>query len=68
MLFENLTASGLGLTIGSIGANENVNCVNNVTFRNIVMPDTFKGIYIKSNPSDKGSAVISNVLYSNITI
>ena len=68
MLFENLSASGLGLTIGSIGASNDLTCVNNITFRNIQMPNTFKGIYVKSRPSSSGLATISNIKYENITI
>lgn len=68
MLFENIEASGLGLTVGSIGGSR----VNNITFRNAVMKKTVKGIYMKTRWSDKpptGSDVgISNVLFENITI
>ena len=38
MLFERISASGLGLVIGSIGASR----VNNITFRDCQMPNTFK--------------------------
>ena len=67
MLFERLTASGLGLTIGSISASPDHTCVRNITFRDNIMPNTYKGIYLKSRPS-VGTAEISNVLYQNITI
>ena len=60
MLFERINASGVGLTIGSIGKSQ----VNNITFRDCVMRDTFKGIYMKFR--DAGS--ISNILYENILI
>ena len=69
MLFENSTASGVGLTIGSIGATAAHSCVKNVTFKNIIMPNTFKGIYIKSRPSREGeTGEITDILYQNITI
>ena len=70
MLFERLTASGLGLTIGSVGVSPDHTCVQNITFRDNIMPNTYKGIYIKSRPSDPkpGTGEISNVLYQNITI
>jgi len=42
MLFERINASGLGLTIGSIGSE----IVNNITFRDCYMHNTAKGIYI----------------------
>eukprot|EP01126_Amoeba_proteus_P053927 TRINITY_DN6600_c0_g1_i1.p1 TRINITY_DN6600_c0_g1~~TRINITY_DN6600_c0_g1_i1.p1 ORF type:complete len:234 (-),score=45.02 TRINITY_DN6600_c0_g1_i1:51-752(-) len=61
MLFERLTASGLGLTIGSIGGSS----VRNITFRNIYLPQTYKGIYIKFR-ADGGN--ISDVLYENIVM
>ena len=68
MLFENIEASGLGLVVGSIGSSR----VNNITFRNAVMNNTVKGIYMKTRWNDDGpigeEASISNVLYENITI
>ena len=60
MLFENINASGVGLTIGSIGKS----IVNNITFRNCIMHNTYKGIYMKFR--DAGS--ISDILYENIII
>ena len=68
MLFENIEASGLGLVVGSIGNSR----VNNITFRNAVLRNTVKGIYMKTRWSDDApvglQASISNVLYENITI
>jgi hypothetical protein len=67
MLFERISCSGLGLVIGSIGAN----IVRNITFRDCVMPHTFKGIYMKTRWSDgapDGTASISDILYENITM
>ena len=61
MLFERITASGIGLTIGSIG-NSNV---NNITFRDCYMHHTSKGIYMKFRGGNTGGR-ISNVLYENI--
>lgn len=60
MLIERVNASGLGMTIGSIGGS----LVRNITFRDIVMPHTFKGIYMKF----RSSGVIEDVLYENITM
>jgi len=63
MLFERIEASGIGVTIGSIGCNE----VNNITFRDIYMHHTWKGIYMKFRGCDEvNKAKISNVLYENI--
>ena len=44
-LVENSTASGEGLSIGTMWSGNFV--TRNVTFRNIVMPNTRKGIYVK---------------------
>eukprot|EP00759_Apiculatamorpha_spiralis_P020741 PhF_6_TR26055/c2_g1_i6/m.36708 len=67
MLFENIYASGVGLTIGSIGPSEDHTCVRNITFRNSILHNTFKGIYLKSRP-ESGTGEITDVLYENITI
>ena len=63
VLIENVKASGVGLSIGSIGGK----AVRNITFRNVLMHHSSKGIYIKFRGSgSKGS--ISNVLYENVLI
>ena len=63
MLFERITASGVGLTIGSIGASN----VNNITFRDCYMPHSWKGIYMKFRGGDTSQGGrVSNVLYENI--
>eukprot|EP01034_Spumella_vulgaris_P022512 gene22512-28641_t len=68
MLFERISCSGLGLVIGSIGSS----VVRNITFRDSVMPSTYKGIYMKTRWSDLGpnatAAVIEDILYQNITM
>lgn len=64
-IFERINASGLGLTIGSIGPSISNTCINNITFRNAFMQNTIKGIYMKARPG-KGSGIISNILYENI--
>eukprot|EP00040_Diaphanoeca_grandis_P032516 m.197139 g.197139 ORF g.197139 m.197139 type:complete len:445 (+) comp32648_c4_seq1:21-1355(+) len=58
MLFERINASGLGLTIGSIGGST----VDNITFRDSYMDHTAKGIYLKF----RGPGRISNIVYENI--
>eukprot|EP01132_Coremiostelium_polycephalum_P007797 gene7797-9597_t len=60
MLFERINASGLGLTIGSIGGS----VVRNITFRDSYMHKTYKGIYAKF----RDNGLISQVLYENIVI
>eukprot|EP00055_Hartaetosiga_balthica_P015670 m.94148 g.94148 ORF g.94148 m.94148 type:complete len:450 (-) comp8922_c0_seq6:2883-4232(-) len=69
-LIERVNASGVGLTIGSIGASDAHTCVRNITFRDSVMHNTFKGIYMKSRPSGTNTSTgeITDVLYHNITI
>eukprot|EP00039_Didymoeca_costata_P013631 m.210786 g.210786 ORF g.210786 m.210786 type:complete len:459 (-) comp15826_c0_seq12:994-2370(-) len=70
MLIENMVLVGFGASIGSVPPHPNHNCVRNITFRNITMPKTGKGIYVKSNPSCDGNstAEISNILYENVYI
>lgn len=64
MLFENIEASGLGLTIGSEGGGD---VVSNITFRNVYMDRTFKGVYMKFREVGPGQvSIIQNVTYENI--
>jgi len=65
MLFERIHASGLGLTIGSIGAHR----VRNITFRNSTMHNSVKGIYMKFNGNAMSQpGQIEDVLYEDIVI
>lgn len=59
---------GVGMSIGSVPPNENVNCVKNVTIRNIKFEKPLKAIYIKPNPGDDGTGYIGNIVYENIEI
>ena len=59
---------GVGMTIGTVPPRSEVNCIRNVTFRNIVQHRPFKAIYIKTNPGDSGSGIIENILYENFVI
>lgn len=69
MLFERINASGVGLTIGSVGPSSAHSCVRNITFRNSTMYNTFKGIYLKSRPGNEGeTGEITDILYENIQI
>jgi polygalacturonase len=61
MLFERITASGFGLAIGSLCGTT----VNNVTFRDIYMPESVKGVYLKFAECDV-PGLISNILFENI--
>lgn len=65
ILIENMVLSGFGASVGSVGPSQYHPCVDRITFRNITMPGTGKGIYIKSNKSDcQGniSSQITNIL------
>ena len=68
ILIERVVASGYGLVIGSIGEYK----VKNVTFRDCVLNNPWKGIYMKNRWYDNGpvgeNVSISDILYENITI
>ena len=79
MRFENLVLTGFGASIGSVPPNADVHCVRNISFVNISMPGTGKGIYIKSNPTCgmarnrfhdlvPKTAIIEGILYQNVTM
>ena len=64
VLVENCRASGVGLSVGSIGdAN-----VRNVTFRNVEMHHTSKGVYVKFNAKAARGGVVEDVTYENVHI
>ena len=66
VLIEDVEASGLGLTIGSQGGNDKV---TNLTFRNVYMDRTFKGIYMKFREIAEGQvSLVQDVTYENIYI
>jgi polygalacturonase len=56
------------MSIGSVPARPEHNCVRNVTFRNIYFDNPIKAIYVKTNPGHGGveSGEITNILYENI--
>mmetsp|Transcript_25602 Transcript_25602/g.42899 ORF Transcript_25602/g.42899 Transcript_25602/m.42899 type:complete len:386 (-) Transcript_25602:523-1680(-) len=64
MVFERINASGLGISIGSI-CNAHV---RNITFRDINMHRTVKGIYMKFRPKSSPDLIglIENITYENI--
>ena len=73
VLVENVNASGLGLTVGSIEPTLHHACIKNITFRNAYMHHTYKGIYVKSAnravpPPPSYTAEITNILYENIVM
>eukprot|EP01012_Entosiphon_sulcatum_P014137 TRINITY_DN19232_c0_g1_i1.p2 TRINITY_DN19232_c0_g1~~TRINITY_DN19232_c0_g1_i1.p2 ORF type:complete len:285 (-),score=45.01 TRINITY_DN19232_c0_g1_i1:196-1050(-) len=72
-VWERLTLTGFGASIGSVPPRDPPNCVRNVTIRNVTMPGTGKGIYVKSNPecdaaNPNKTAVIEAVLYEDVRI
>jgi polygalacturonase len=69
ILVENIQVKyGVGMSIGSVPPHDHVNCVRNVTFRNVDFESPFKAIYIKTNPGTSGSGIIQDILYENMTI
>jgi polygalacturonase len=66
----NLVLTGFGASVGSVGPHRYHNCVDKITFKNITMPGTAKGIYIKSNGASciNQSSQITNILYENVDI
>ena len=64
----------VGLTIGSVPAEDDYNCIRNVTFQDSVMHHPYKGIYVKTNPGDTTSMLpgsggeITDITYDNIEI
>ena len=66
MLFERIHASGLGLTIGSIGGTT----VSNITFRDSFLYKSYKGIYMKFRHDEfrDTAGLVENILFENITM
>lgn len=60
--------NSVGLAIGSVSPSDNVNCINNITFQNIMLKHPLKAIYVKTNRGSHGSGTISNIKYENITV
>jgi len=61
-MVENSTASGEGLSVGTMWSGNFI--TRNVTFRNILMENTRKGIYVKIDTTGNSA----EVLYQNITL
>jgi len=59
---------GVGMSIGSVPPHVGVDCVQNITIRNIEFESPIKAIYIKSNPGTQGTALIQHILYEKIKI
>ena len=71
---ENITVENadiklsVGMSIGSVPPNPQINCIRNIRFRNIAFSYPFKAIYIKTNSGKEGSGIIDNIVYQNISI
>ena len=59
---------GVGMSMGSVPPHTGMNCIKDVTIRNIEFDTPIKAIYIKSNPGTTGTGLISNILYEKIKI
>ena len=72
MLIEDMVMTGVGASLGSVTPHVSHNCVRNITFKNVTMPGTTKGIYIKSNPGcladGSKTAEITDVTYEDFRI
>ena len=56
----------VGMSIGSVPPDDNVNCIRNVVFNRITFKAPLKAIYIKTNPGNSGSGIIDSITYQNI--
>lgn len=69
MTIRNLTVHySVGLTIGSVPPDINVNCIKNILFEDVTMYNAIKGLYVKSNPGLIGTGIIEGITYRNITV
>ena len=59
---------GVGMSIGSVPPNTDINCIRDVWFRNVQFTHPFKAIYVKTNSGKDGFGIIDNINYQNITI
>jgi len=66
-LYENIKVMyGGGVSVGSVPPNPNVNCIRNVTFRNLELTYPIKAVYLKPNPGTVGTGLIANITYENV--
>ncbi|KAF3013316.1 hypothetical protein E8E14_011116 [Neopestalotiopsis sp. 37M] len=67
IIFENgFCSGGHGLSIGSIGGQDNDNAVRNVTFRDTVMENSQQSVRIKTISGANGT--VDGITYSNIAM
>ena len=70
-LLENMELTGFGASIGSVPPTDKNKCVDGITMRNVSMPGTGKGIYIKSNGNDctgGKTSQLTNLLFEDFYI
>jgi len=65
---NSVVTASVGMTIGSVPPNTNINCVQDILFENITFTDAIKALYIKSNPGTNGRGIINNITYRNIVV
>lgn len=71
VLIERMRMHGFGASIGSVPPDPAYNCIRNVTMRDVIMPETGKGIYVKSNQgcfTPDALGLIQDLLFQNFTI
>ena len=59
---------GVGMSIGSVPPNSDINCIKDVWFRNVEFTNPIKAIYVKTNSGKDGFGIIDNINYHNMTI
>ena len=59
---------GVGMSIGSVPPNSDINCIRDVWIRNVQFKNPFKAIYVKTNSGKDGFGIIDNINYENISI
>ena len=59
---------GVGMSIGSVLPNSDINCIRDVWIRNVQFKNPFKAIYVKTNSGKDGFGIIDNINYENISI
>ena len=70
MTVENMNVIlGVGMSIGSVPPNVDVNCIRDISFTNIDFKAPIKGVYVKTNSGNpNGSGIINNITYTNLTM
>ena len=59
---------GVGMSIGSVPPNSDINCIRDVWIRNVEFTNPLKAIYVKTNSGKDGFGIIDNINYQNISI